>query len=472
MKNPLLVPELREMLASHNIEELQDFCDTTPPAIAAEFLGSLTSDEEWEILENLAPEMRALIFANFDDDVKLRLIAKISSGEVRELIVRMDGEARENFLLSLTQEKQKELRELFRHIEDPAAHALSAEHEQIISEFDRIIAESQVGEEELTEEEIASEISQEIEIYKTVNNRIERLGRTEKGCWINIVNPSKETLPLIAQHFNIPVDFLTASLDIDETARIEIEDNGTLIIAKVPYYDVNNTDVLYFTLPIGIILVNGYVITVCEKPDTVLHDFIDNKVRHVSTINCDRLALQILLRATLQYLSYLKQLNNAANIIQKKLEQETRNKQLIKLFNIEKSLVYFTTSLKTNALMMERLLRLHVLHMDDENENLYEDIVTESRQAIEMANIYSDILSGMMDAFASIISNNLNIVMKVLTSITIIMTIPISVTSYFSMNVILPIQNNPYAFLIIISFSIFLTLFSIVFFVKKKWLVP
>ena len=121
---------------------------------------------------------------------------------------------------------------------------------------------------------------------------------------------------------------------------------------------------------------------------------------------------------------------------------------------------------------MERLLRLHVLHMDDENENLYEDIVTESRQAIEMANIYSDILSGMMDAFASIISNNLNIVMKVLTSITIIMTIPISVTSYFSMNVILPIQNNPYAFLIIISFSIFLTLFSIVFFVKKKWLVP
>jgi magnesium transporter len=174
----------------------------------------------------------------------------------------------------------------------------------------------------------------------------------------------------------------------------------------------------------------------------------------------------------MQYLVYLKQLNNAANIIQKKLEQESRNKQLIKLFNIEKSLVYFTTSLKTNALMMERLLRLHVLKMDDENENLYEDIVTESRQAIEMANIYSDILSGMMDAFASIISNNLNIVMKMLTSITIIMTIPISVTSYFSMNVILPIQNNPYAFMIIISFSMLLSLFAIIFFVKKKWLVP
>ena len=472
MKNPLLVPELREMLASHNIEELQDFCDTTPPAIAAEFLGSLTSDEEWEILENLSPEMRTLIFTNFDDEVKLRLIEKITADDARELISRMDVENREIFFRSMPQEKLKELRDLFLHIGDDAAYPLDQQREQIVLEFDQIIAEAQTGEEELTEEEIASEISQEIDIYKTVNNRIERVGRTEKGCWINIVNPSKENIPLIAQHFKIPVDFLTASLDIDETARIEIEDNGTLIIVKVPYYDENNTDVLYFTLPIGIILVNGYVITVCEKAETVLHDFIDNKVRYVSTINTDRLVLQIILRATMQYLGHLKQLNNAANIIQKKLEQESRNKQLIKLFNIEKSLVYFTTSLKTNALMMERLLRLHVLRMDDENENLYEDVVTENRQAVEMANIYSDILSGMMDAFASIISNNLNIVMKVLTSITIIMTIPISVTSYFSMNVILPIQNNPYAFLIIISFSLFLSLFAIVFFIKKKWLVP
>ncbi|MBN2108475.1 MAG: hypothetical protein JW832_13705 [Deltaproteobacteria bacterium] len=472
MKNPLLVPELREMLATHNIDELQDFCDNTPPAIAAEFLGSLTSDEEWEILENLTPEMRALIFANFDDDVKLKLIAKISPAEIRDLVSRMDSENREEFFRGLNQDKQRELRDIFKQTGEDEESALPEAFAQILLEFDTIIAELQTGEEELTDEEIASEISDEIEIYKTENNRFERVSRTEKGCLINIVNPSKENLPLIAQHFNIPIDFLTASLDIDETARIEIEDNCTLIIAKVPYYDEKNTDVLYFTLPIGIILVNGYIITVCEKSDTVIRDFIENRVRHVSTANIDRIVLQIILRATMQYLTHLKQLNNAANIIQKKLEQESRNKQLIKLFNIEKSLVYFTTSLKTNALMMERMLRLHVLSMDDENENLYEDIVTESRQAIEMANIYSDILSGMMDAFASIISNNLNIVMKVLTSITIIMTIPISVTSYFSMNVILPIQDNPYAFLMIISFSLLLSLFAIVFFVKKKWLVP
>jgi len=472
MKNPLLVPELREMLATRNIEELQDFCDSTPPAIAAEFLGSLTSEEEWEILQNLSPEMRALIFSNFDDDVKLRLIERISSEEVRELIALMDSELRESFFRNLAEDRQKQLRELFRQTGQDTAPELYRGTEEIISEFDQIIAEGQLGEEHLTEEEIASEISQEIAIFKTINNRIEPLSRTEKGCWIHIESPSKENLPLIAKHFKIPVDFLTASLDIDETARIEIEDDCTLIIAKVPYYDEKNTDVLYFTLPIGFILVNEHLITVCEKSDTVLRDFIDNKVRHVTTMNRDRLVLQIILRATLQYLTHLKQLNNAANIIQKKLEQESRNKQLIKLFNIEKSLVYFTTSLRSNALMMERILRLHVLKMDDENENLHEDIVTESRQAIEMANIYSDILSGMMDAFASIISNNLNIVMKVLTSITIIMTIPISVTSYFSMNVILPIQNNPYAFLIIISFSLFLSLFAIIFFIKKKWLVP
>ncbi len=472
MKNPLLVPELREMLASRNIEELQDFCDNTPPAVAAEFLGSLTSDEEWEILESLTPAMRALIFSKFDDDVKLSLMEKIGPGELREIVCLMDAGDREDFFRGLKQDRQRALRTLISSPGEDSPGELLAACPQVLAEFDRIIAEAQAGEEYLTEEQIASEISQEIEVYKTVDRRVERVSRIEKGCWINIVNPSKENLPLIAQHFNIPVDFLTASLDIDETARIEIEENATLIIGKVPYYDEKNTDVLYFTLPIGIILVNGSIITVCEKPDTVLADFIENRVRNVDTANRERFLLQIVLRATLQYLTHLKQLNNAANIIQKKLEQESRNKQLIKLFNIEKSLVYFTTSLRSNSLMMERIVRLHVVKMDEDNESLYEDIVTEGRQAIEMANIYSDILSGMMDAFASIISNNLNIVMKVLTSITIIMTIPISVTSLFSMNVLLPIQDNHYAFLIIVGASFLLSLFAIVFFVKKKWLTP
>lgn len=466
MKNPLLVPELREMLASSSIHEIRDFCDSTPPPVAAEFLGALSSQEEWDILLNLSPGLRSLIFSYFDDDVKLLLIGILTEHELEELIAHMPEEERLNFFKILPRNKQQELSSLFKNLNDTDMLTVALQLDDIIA------GEIPLEDEALTAEEIASEIREEIEVYKIIDNKVERTNKIEKGCWINIANPSKEKLPLIARHFNIPADFLTASLDIDEIARSEVEDNATLIIVKVPYFDENNVDVLYFTIPIGIILVNGNIITVCLKERNILCDFIEHKVKHVSTVKGHKFIFQIILRATLLYLQYLKQLNNAANIIQKKLEQESRNKQLIKLLNIEKSLVYFTTSLRTNTLMLERLQRLHILQMDDENENLLEDIFTESKQAIEMANIYSDILSGMMDAFASIISNNLNIVMKVLTSITIIMTIPISVTSYFSMNVTLPIQQNPYAFLIIVGFSVFLSVFAIVFFIKRKWLVP
>jgi magnesium transporter len=168
----------------------------------------------------------------------------------------------------------------------------------------------------------------------------------------------------------------------------------------------------------------------------------------------------------------LKQLNNTASIIQKKLEQESRNQQLIKLFNIEKSLVYFTTSLKSNMLMLERLRRLRGFEMTEENQELLEDIFTECKQAIEMANIYSDILSGMMDAFASVISNNLNIVMRLLTSITIIITIPVLVASFFGMNVGLPGQHHPYAFAVIIALCVVLCAGAIAYFRGKRWLEP
>jgi magnesium transporter len=170
------------------------------------------------------------------------------------------------------------------------------------------------------------------------------------------------------------------------------------------------------------------------------------------------------------YLQYLKQINNATNVIQKKVEQASKNQQLIKLLNIEKSLVYFTTSLRSNQLMLERLQKMKLLKMDEDNETLFEDIITESKQAIEMANVYSDILSGMMDAFASIISNNLNIVMKILTLITIILSIPVVFSSLYGMNVKLPLQESPFAFLLVIVTSLLLSFIGILIFVKKKWI--
>lgn len=465
MKNPLLVPELREMLESNDIDEIREFCISTPAPIAAEFLGALSPEEQWDILSNLSPDLRGLIFFCFDDDIKLSLIEQLKQNEMLELIMHTEEEERLNFFKILPREKLKEFRSLLQTM--PAVETAG-----ITEELDSLIRAEVPEEEVLTAEEIASEISQAIEVYKIIDTKLERINRIEKGCWINVVNPPKETLPLLAQHFNIPIDFLTSSLDMDEIARVEVEENATLIIVKVPYYDETNIDIMYYTVPIGIILVNGNIITVCAKDDSILCDFIANKVRHVSSTREHKFILQIILRATILYLQYLKQLNNAANIIQKKLEQESKNKQLIKLLNIEKSLVFFTTSLKTNALMLERLQRLHLLTMDEENENIFEDIVTESKQAIEMANIYSDILSGMMDAFASVISNNLNIVMKILTSITIIITIPVLVTSFYGMNIKLPLQEHPYAFLVVITTSVVLAMCAIIFFIKKKWLEP
>jgi len=466
MKNPLLVPELRDMLASSNITEIKDFCVSTPPSIAAEFLSALSAQEQWDILSHLSPDLRSLIFSFFDDDVKLLLIDQLKDQDIVDLIAHLPEEDREKFFSIVSRDKLIVFKSLLQHAEDLSLHP-------IIDQLSRFIVEGFPEEAELTAEEIASEISQEIEVYKIIDSRLERIQHIEKGCWINIVNPSKDSLPLIARHFNIPLDFLTAALDIDEIARVEIEDNATLIIVKIPYYDAESRDVMYYTIPIGIILLNGSLMTVCGRETPILRDFVTNKIRNVSTIQGHKFILQIMLRATVLYLQYLKQLNNAANIIQKKLEQESKNKQLIKLLNIEKSLVYFTTSLKTNALMLERLQRLHILSdMDEETENIYEDIVIESKQALEMANIYSDILSGMMDAFASVISNNLNIVMKILTSITIIMTIPVLVTSFYGMNVPLPFQENPYATLIIIVISVLLSLIAVLFFIRKKWLVP
>jgi magnesium transporter len=463
MKNPLLVPELREMLSSNRADELRDFCEVTPPEMAAEFLGALSVAELRDILDLLEADVRGRLFGFFDEDVKLALLEGVGQERAMELLGSLSEEAKVELLEQLSDEQQARLRQA-------VAELMPAEAQPILEALETALTtEPTPLPTELTAEEIASEVSEYLEFYRFIGGRVERTPRLERGCWVNIVNPTRDNLPLIAEHFKIPTDFLTAALDLDETARVEVEDNATLLIVKVPYFD-EKMDVLYFTIPVGIILVGNLILTVCSKPNSVLTDFSDNKIRHIG--GSHRFILQMILRSTQHYLQHLKQLNNAASIIQKKLEQESRNRQLIKLFNIEKSLVFFTTSLKSNMFMLERLKRVRALPLDDQNESLLEDIFTECRQAVEMANIYSDILSGMMDAFASVISNNLNIVMKLLTSITIILTIPVLVSSFFGMNVKVPLQNSPYGFLIVMGLSLALSLAAVVYFIKRRWLEP
>jgi magnesium transporter len=463
MKNPLLVPELRDMLAAKSADELRDFCQVTPPEMAAEFLGALTTAELREVLDLLEPDVRGRLFGFFDQDVKEQLLEAVSQEQAMELLGSLSEEAKVELLERLSEEQQTRLRQAVAELTPTQAQPILEALETALT------IEPTPLPTELTAEEIASEISDQLEIHRFVGGRVERAPRLEKGSWVNIINPTRESLALMAEHFKVPVDFLTASLDLDETARVEVEDNATLLIVKVPYFD-EKMDVLYFTIPIGIVVVGNLILTVCSKPNSVLSDFSDNKIRHIGSGH--RFILQVVLRSTQLYLQHLKQLNNAASIIQKKLEQESRNRQLIKLFNIEKSLVFFTTSLKSNMFMLERLKRVRALALDDVNESLLEDIFTECRQAVEMANIYSDILSGMMDAFASVISNNLNIVMKLLTSITIILTIPVLVASFYGMNVRVPMQDSPHAFFFVIGLSLALSGAVVYYFVKRRWLEP
>jgi magnesium transporter len=454
MKNPLLVPEFREMLAANNVEELQSFCESTPPAVVADFLGALSPQEVWEILLTISSETRSLIFSSFDEDVRMSLLDVLHHDELVDVIANMPDEQRLSFIQELPRDIVSRLNSSLSTLQ-PAETAPAL----------KLVAGVAVPAEVRIPQDLEG-----IAIYKTQNNRMQALQVIEPSVWVNVVNPKQEELSFLAQQFNIPMDFLLASLDIDERARIEVEDDATLIILKIPYFDENNLDVLYVTLPIGIILLKDTIITVCARETDIISDFIDNRIKHCSTTDPHKFILQIFLRSVLLYLQYLKQINNATNIIQKKVEQASKNQQLIKLLNIEKSLVYFTTSLKSNQLMLDRLQKMKILKMDEEKENLYEDITTESKQAIEMSNVYSDILSGMMDAFASIISNNLNIVMKILTLITIILTIPVLFSSLYGMNVKLPFQEHPLAFFIVIGTSLILSLLAIFIFIRKKWL--
>lgn len=463
MKNPLLVPEFREMLASNNLDEIKDFCNTTPPAVVADFLGAMTPEENKEILLNLTSEQRANIYSYYDSDIKLALLDLFEGELMAEIIAGMHDDKRHEFLKELPIGKQKEILALSRRSMEKDSLELTGEIEQLL------ISEEPV-EEEMTAEEIAGEIQPLIQVYKLVDGAIRKTDRIEKDCWINIINPSRDDLPLLAQYFNVPFDFITASLDIDETARIEVEGNATLIIVKVPYFDEHDPDLMYLTLPIGIILVGGVLITVSPKDEVILKDIIDGKVKNITTVTGVKFILQIILRSLVLYLQYLKQINNAANMIQKKLEQESKNRQLIKLMNFEKSLVYFTTSLKTSELMLERFQKHSFARMDAELEDLFEDIVIETQQALEMANVYSNILSGMMDAFASVISNNLNITIKFLTSMTIIITIPGTIAAFYGMNVKLPLQEHPLGFIFVLLTSLLLSILGVLLFIKKKWL--
>ncbi|WP_409294851.1 magnesium transporter CorA family protein [Peribacillus sp. SCS-26] len=310
-----------------------------------------------------------------------------------------------------------------------------------------------------------------IEYFMTAESgRIEKVAEITKGCWINMLSPSEEEIKLVSSRLEIPEHFFKDALDDEERSRIEREEQNVLIIVDFPYITHDDAGLhIYETIPIGMIITPECFITVSLKKTPILMDFKNDKVKGFFTYKKTRFALQILFVISSYYLRYLKQINKKTDEAERELHQSMKNKELYTFLSLEKSLVYFTTSLKSNKVVLEKMLRLNTLKMYEEDKELLEDVIIENTQAIEMADTYSSILSGMMDAFASIISNNLNIVMKFLTSITIILSFPTMVASFYGMNVALPFEKSPHAFFITMGFAVFLSAMTTLIFWKRKY---
>jgi magnesium transporter len=307
-----------------------------------------------------------------------------------------------------------------------------------------------------------------IAVYKQNDAGLAALIEPTSGCWINAINPTTEEITRL-QSLGIPQDYITYPLDIDERSRFEKENGEMLIVLRIPVFQGREADIPYITVPLGIILSPDHLITVCRQDNDILRDFAAGRVRALNTAKRNRFILHLLLVTAAKYLAYLREINRVVDTLEDKLQQSTRNKELLEILKYQKSLTYFTTALKSNELMIKRLQRSDLFSKYPEDEDFLEDVLTENQQAIEMTSISSNILNSMMDAFASIISNNLNGVMKFLASVTIVLSLPTMISSFFGMNVSIPMEEHPYAFLAILGLSLLMTTSMVVVFVKRDW---
>ena len=307
-----------------------------------------------------------------------------------------------------------------------------------------------------------------IKIFKTFGGYIE-INEPQKDCWINTTIPTRGEIQKLTDEFGLPDDIITDILDQDERPRIEFDDNWTLIILRIPV-EAKNDSVPFHTIPLGIFITENITLTLCSQDNQVLpmgqpSPFRDQYRQITDSIN---FILRLFLRSGNLYLRYLKQINQMTSAIEQDLEKSIKNKELNKLLKMEKCLVYFITSIKANEIVLAKLRNSKKI-MTEINEDLLEDAFIENKQALEMAQIYSDIQSGMMDAFASVISNNLNVVMKQLTLISIILMIPTLIASIFGMNVPNYLESSLWALPSIIFGSLLLSFLGVLLFRKRQW---
>ncbi len=279
-----------------------------------------------------------------------------------------------------------------------------------------------------------------IKFYKTIDNKMTCVDELTAGCWVDVVSPTQDEIEYLINDLKLDNGFVRSALDEEESSRIEVEDDQTLIIIDSPIAqkDTANT-IVYSTTPIGIIITGDNIVTLASHDVAVLTELEDGMIKNVQTQHKTRFLLTLLLRVATRFLQYLKQIDKIAGMMETSLHKSMQNKVLIQLLGLEKSLVYFSTSLKANEITLEKILRGRVIKLYEEDQDLLEDVLIEVKQAIDMSNIYSSTLSSTMDAFSSIISNNLNSVMKTLTSITVLLAIPTMISGFYGMNTDLPL---------------------------------
>ncbi len=308
-------------------------------------------------------------------------------------------------------------------------------------------------------------------IYLTQDGVTDIIAEPTKDCWICMTNPSEEEREVIQNLYNLDPDDLSAALDEEETSRIEVEDNYTLILVDIPTVEVRNNKNRYVTIPLGIIHTSDAIITVCLEDTPLLNLFAGRKGNQFSTHMKSRFIFQILFANAKLYLRYLRSINKQSETLEKSLHDSTENSSLIEMMELGKSLLYFTTSLKATDNLLDKLTKTATIKKYPEDEELLEDVIVENHQALEMSEIYSGILNGMMDAYASIISNNMNVVQKFIAVATVVLSIPNIVFGAYGMNLALegmPLARSPYAFALIIVISIILSYIVYLYFEKKK----
>lgn len=309
-----------------------------------------------------------------------------------------------------------------------------------------------------------------IKIYKSVKGEVKKRKKIEKGCWINLISPSFEEIDEVVKKTSIDKSLILKLKDEEEVPRIEVEDNSTLIVVDCPFVDEKDRN-KYITLPLGIIINNDYIVTISSKNPKVLSMIRHNNIKDIDTSFKSRFIIQILYNNTRHYLKYLRSIDKNIDESEQTLYDSTENKELIKVLEIEKSLVYFINSLRDNYILTEKLSKGNIIPLYEEDKDLLEDAQIENRQGIDMANTYREILSSVSDAYATIISNNLNQAMKVLTSITIIFSVPTVISSFLGMNV--PFSDfiiSKYSYIVILFLSILLSLLLAYILKKKKLL--